>query len=210
MWRGSKGSIALEAAVTMPFFLAFVIALTSMIQMSITQLALHTATSETTKIIAAHMYPVELLVEGAKATGAGQTIMQTVDHVKSAREAVLQAESLFGDFSFLVPDAILDLAVWAERFKSKIQTQAQEGIEDALIASFQPLFRSFANQSLPQTTQLRKEQLRIVKITFPIPGNREYADFGIVAEYTFKLNIPFFHKQITLRDQAYERVWVGE
>ncbi|MFD2612173.1 hypothetical protein [Paenibacillus gansuensis] len=207
--RSTKGSIALEAAVSLPFFLAFVIALNVMIQMSIMQLALHTAVTETTKQIASHAYPVELMYLQAEASPLGQTLQTAAGHVKTAREAVAHAEELFGDFTYLIPDEMLDFAVWLKNYRQTAEQTAGEKAKLMLAKAFQPMFIQLTKKILPATMKLDATKLSLKEVILPVPGSREHAFVGITAEYTYTLPVPFIHKTVTLREQSYERAWVG-
>lgn len=55
------GSITLEAALALPFFLTMILALMATVQVAITEIALQTAVSETAKQIAHHYEPVHWL-----------------------------------------------------------------------------------------------------------------------------------------------------
>lgn len=56
-----RGSMVIEAAIIMPFFLAFVIAMISFVQIAVAEMALQSSVSETTKQVSAHMYPIYLM-----------------------------------------------------------------------------------------------------------------------------------------------------
>jgi hypothetical protein len=59
--RNQNGSLSLEATLVLPLFIAFLLFLIAMIQVARVEMALHNAAYETTKQIAAHMYPVQQL-----------------------------------------------------------------------------------------------------------------------------------------------------
>lgn len=57
-----SGSIVVEAAISLPFFLTFILSLIVFIQLTLTEMVLHTAVSETVKQIATHYTPIHDLL----------------------------------------------------------------------------------------------------------------------------------------------------
>jgi hypothetical protein len=79
--RNNKGSITLEAALILPLFLAFVVMLMVLIRMTIIQIALDNATSELTKQVSTHMYPIALVFDALSKTDGGETTLKIYDLV---------------------------------------------------------------------------------------------------------------------------------
>lgn len=64
--RKDNGSITLEAAMILPFFMLFIIFLATIIRIAIADMALYKAASETTEVIVAYSYPVEVATSTAE------------------------------------------------------------------------------------------------------------------------------------------------
>lgn len=193
----------------MPLFMAFIVALMAVIQLSVTQMALHVVVRETTKQVAAHMYPVELLYKHIQSTSVGQTITQVVDMVKQTREKTMQAEQLVDNYAFFIPEPMIEFVKWEQAHRVQLEQGTQQTLQEMANLVFQPLFRLYASRLLEGQGKLDTDMLKVKKVTLPRIGNKDHAYFGVIAEYTFKLPVPFFQKEITLQDQAYERVWIG-
>ncbi|HEY0828978.1 MAG TPA: TadE family protein [Bacilli bacterium] len=177
--RKDSGSIALEAALIMPLFLVFVLSLITLIKISIIDIALSSAVSETTKQIAAHMYPVDLLY-------------QDYEH-----------------YSFLIPPPLLEVAKWELYQRNSIEDSLNHKYNQALNRVFKPLLNYFVDVNSGDIKKLNSSQLTIEKVTLPNLSNRSRAIFGIEAKYQLTLPIPFFRKIIYIRKRSLERVWVG-
>lgn len=75
-----EGSMVVEAAMVLPFFLLFVLFLISIVQMTLYSTALQSTASDTVKSISTHMYPAALAVQKWGATSEADA-----DAVKGAR-----------------------------------------------------------------------------------------------------------------------------
>lgn len=58
-----EGSMVVEAAMVLPFFLLFVLFLISIVQMTLYSTALQSTASDTVKSLSTHMYPAALAVQ---------------------------------------------------------------------------------------------------------------------------------------------------
>lgn len=206
-WSKEDGGIALEAALTMPFFLAFVIALNCFIQISIAETALKTAVMETTKGLAANMYPVEVIYEEvvsrAGETAAGKHIQQLVDKAREAQADWKEIEDTIGSFAALVPESSLQWLEWESKFQDQ-KDSVEEWLSRQIYAAFKPVLLHHTNTKL-----LHAERLEIVNMSFPSLASGDASFFTLEAEYTFKLPIPFFNRNITIKKRAHERSWTG-
>lgn len=216
-WSDDRGSMTLEAALILPFFMAFVFALTAMIQLSVAELALQSAVSETAKQIAAHLHPVRLMYGEAKSkvqgSKAGSAIQEMTNRVVDARGKLTGAEDFIEQYEKYIPGPIVDLAAWEKARREQLEQAGTEKMDDmkrqivdpALCRAFQPIVMHYANKNI-----LKGERLQIEQLTVPglESGGNDY--IGIQAKYLVKLPIPFIHKTVEIRKKAYERVWVGE
>jgi hypothetical protein len=202
----------IEASLILPFFIGFVLVLNSFIQISLAQFALQTAVSETNKQLASHMYPVKLLYIEAKnkveSSKAGELIQRVLDQVVQARSKVTDSEDFVERYASYIPEPIV---VWMEIEKKKREFLEEKGQDSAMKLlqpiinqAFTKLVQQFADQSL-----LRPAQLHVVDVDLPDLDSSSNAFIAIEAQYDLNLPIPFFHRTISLRKRAVERIWVG-
>lgn len=93
-----SGSMTLEAMVILPLFIAFFLAVTAMIHVVVVETALQSAVHETTKQVAAHIYPIYILHEYPEVQSWTAPVMDLVDKLpqflrKSMLDGVSQAAS---------------------------------------------------------------------------------------------------------------------
>ncbi|GIP32681.1 hypothetical protein J2TS4_18910 [Paenibacillus sp. J2TS4] len=200
----------------MPFFLAFALALNTIVQLSIVELSLKTTVMESTKQMAAYMYPVELLYTEAMKSETGSKLGAVwrgiVDKVGEARDKLIQAEEWVDDYAAFLPESIVKWMQWEQTFREQGEQLGQdayrqyynETLAPLIYDAFKPIVLRHADNHI-----IRPEQFRITDMTFPTLGNPSKAYFGIEAEVAFKLPIPFINKTVYLRKRAYERIWTG-
>jgi hypothetical protein len=202
----------IEASLILPFFISFVLVLNSFIQISIAQFALQTAVSETNKQLASHMYPVKLLYIEAKtqveSSKAGVVIQRVLDQVEQARSKITDSEDLVERYASYIPEPIV---VWMECEKRKREFLEENGQETAM-----KLLKPILNQAFTKlvlqftdTALLRPDQLHVVDVDLPDLDSSSDGFIAIEAQYDLNLPIPFFHRTLSLRKRAVERIWVG-
>jgi hypothetical protein len=206
---GNEGSIVLEAALVMPMFLAFIIALISLMRICIIEAAFDHALSDLTKQTAAHMYAIELIYDEAHSTEAGQQVFQHLERIKEARNGVLEAEDWVADYALFVPDPILDLVAFEKRHRENIEQSAERQMYASLNKIFRPLVAWYTDTGVSGDKWINPYQVNVTKVMFPDFRNKDEAYFGIEAEYRVNLFIPFFQTHVILKARAYERAWVG-
>lgn len=216
IWKLEQGGIALEAALVMPFFLAFVLAMASVIKLTVTDLALQRALTETTKPIAAYAYPVELLAGEARdayeSSKLGSAVNEVLSRVASARDKLLQGEQMAEQYEAFIPDFMLSLISWEQMRREQLETMSQDQVDAFVDSQLNPVIRGVFQKLVLQAADPKAivgERLRIVDVKLPKLGSKEEAFIGLTAEYDVRLPIPFYKKKITLRKQAFERLWIG-
>lgn len=216
MCKREQGGIALEAALVMPFFLAFVLAMASIIKLTVTDLALQRALTETTKPIAAYAYPAQLLAVEAKmvyeSSSVGSTINELIGRVTSARDKLLQGEQLTERYEAFIPDFMLSLVSWEQQKREQLESNSQEQVDAFVNNQLNPIIRQVFKSLVLQaadTHALSAQRLRVVEVKLPKLDHPGEAFIGITAEYDVRLPIPFYTRIITLRKQCYERLWIG-
>jgi hypothetical protein len=198
--RKEDGSIVVEASLIMPIFLSFVILLITMIRISIVEIELNHAVSEATKQISVHMYPIGLLYDGFSNTKYGEKTHEIAGKVEKIRNEIIEAENKANDYSAFFPQEVKNLLSIRKKFETGVV-----GVYDSLLArTFQPIVDSYVDDQIIQL-----ENLQVTKITLPNLKDRDQVYFGINVRYDMPLHIPFINKIITFKQQAYERVWVG-
>jgi hypothetical protein len=191
-----RGSIVLEAALVMPVLMLALLAFIIMIRLCAVQMALHSATSQTARQIAAHMRPVEL------AWLQTQTAAEPSLFSPSGRELPPWSEAAAQAAEWL-PEPVGELASSALRGDwQPLQTAAATELGRAAV---EPLLRQFADKAL-----LSPERLRLSGLTLPDLGKNREPLLAIAAQYEFPLKLPFSDKPIILQEQAVERVWISD
>ncbi|WP_280772019.1 TadE/TadG family type IV pilus assembly protein [Salipaludibacillus daqingensis] len=182
--RKEDGSLTLEAALVMPVFLLFTVFLATMIRISIADMALKQAVSESTEIIATHAYPVVL---------AGQSAQSYADRwIRNHTEEELDLDQASSFADHILQEFGVDAGA--------ILTNAVEGeVEKIMKAKFSETTGGdglFSNDTLE------------VEITeFPSLASDSY--IGVAATYEIPIQVPFVNQTITLEQRAYERLWTG-
>jgi hypothetical protein len=211
-----KGGIMLEAALILPFFLAFVVGLVICIQIACLEMALQAGVSEATKSIAGQLYPVRLLVQEAKVkfeqSGPAEIINSAINHVQSAREQVSNAESLADEYAAYIPEPLLELVKWekekrqqGEEFVTEEKDELYEQqVKPRINAAFTPIVYAFCDHLTVQ-----RSNFKVITVTLPSLYNDGDAYFGIEAEISYRLPVPFLSQTILLKKRAFERAWVG-
>ncbi|MFE5317376.1 TadE/TadG family type IV pilus assembly protein [Paenibacillus sp. NPDC056579] len=219
MARQEDGGIVLEAALVLPLFLSFIVMLIAFIQVSLAEMALQSAVSDTTKVVAANMYPVDLLYQQAKSqwgqSAAAGWVDQALSQIQAAKQRVEDTEKFVEDYESWIPDVVVQLVGWEKTYRTHLEELGQATTDDArkkleeaykplVHKAFTPIVAMYANK-----TRLKKERLKVTDVMFPDLNNKENAFIGIEAEYELPLAVPFFRKTVTIRKKAYERAWVG-
>lgn len=181
------GGIAVESAIMLPIFLAFVLALIMFTYISLIELALQSAVTETVKSISTQVYPVKLLMEAAK---------KGKDNIlDNSRIEDFKNDNLFKDM--LVENLPEEMKI--------VMNSLNSAINPTLYQTLKPVVYHYANKQL-----LNQNQMKIVDVKIPDLVGKSQLFFGIEVKYEFKLPVPFFNKTIIITRRAYERVWIGE
>lgn len=181
--RSEDGSLTLEAAMVMPFFLLFVVFLATVIRISVADMALRNAVNDTAEIVATHVYPAALAERAARS--------KLDDQVK----AYTQGELDLNKASELV-SGILD------EFGINLMGHVNSIAGNALTPVVQSKFEQSTEDGF-----FKKDRLS-VKVEAPSSFlSGQY--IGIIGTYEIGITAPFVNKKITLQKKAYERLWSG-
>jgi hypothetical protein len=210
------GGIVLEAALILPLFLAFVVGLVACIQIAIVEMTLQSGVSEATKTIAGQLYPVRLLVQEAQSryeqSSAAELFNTAISHVQTARNHVLNSEEFADEYAAYIPDSVLELVRWEQEKRElgedmgqeKLDSLYESQIKPRVLSAFTPIVYAFCNSS-----SLGRSGFEVTSVTLPSMEQGGDAFFGIEAEYTYRLPIPFMSQTIVIKKRAYERAWIG-
>jgi hypothetical protein len=203
--RNEQGSIVLEASLIMPLFLALILAMISILSIAITDIALYAGVSETTKQVAAHMYPVQEIASTAMESEWGTRISEWISKVRTTRQTMDAAAQEADLYAHAIPESLLIVLDQYRQLTGTMDQFASEQWNRMLSAAFEPMLASYLDSGVWPGGSRPK----VVKVVFPNLLERSNPYFGIEAEYTLRLPIPFVTKTITLRHKAYERIWIG-
>ncbi len=185
--RNERGGIVLEASLILPLFMSFILAFIMLIQISLIELALQSAVSESVKTISANIYPVKLIADKVK------------DNVESNESYTKIIETMQQVFAFHTSTS--DSKGWVEQF---IDYFSKTFFVPARNYFFSSMVYYFANHQI-----LERDRLQVVQVEVPDIINGTDPFFGIEVQYKYRLPVPFLSREIILSKRAYERVWLG-
>jgi len=197
-FRGSGGSITVEAALVVPFVALIATAFVACMQLVLAEMALQRATSQTVKLVSAHLYPLAL----AQRSEIGQQVEQTAATAGEWVNKVEHAAALLEAYEAYLPGNVSGwLADTAEWFR-----QMTDRTADAVLGR---VFLPVLKERLGSARWIDPEDVSITNVVFPNFGDRSNAYFGLTAAYTVRLRLPFYRTTITIEVDAYERVWLA-
>lgn len=199
-----KGSIVLEAAIIMPFFLAFILIMIGFLHVCAVELALQDSVSEAVQQVSAHAYPVQLLYEKVSNLTEGTNLQAMLQDALAAREGLIKAEHFVNEYAALVPDFIYRLMRWEQTHREQLETGGFELYQRTLNETFQPFVAYYADNSF-----IRRDRITVTKVHIPNLAHRNPAYFGLEVQYELTMPIPFFHRTLRIHKKAKERVWIG-
>ncbi|MCZ8521515.1 MULTISPECIES: TadE/TadG family type IV pilus assembly protein [Paenibacillus] len=213
--RGDKGSMVLEAALTLPFFLAFVMLLVGFIRISLAEMALQSTVSEAAKVMAANMYPMRQMYLQGQAQWQNSPTSAWLDNVvtqaNTATQTVTDTEAFVENYAQWIPAPLVQLVAWEKSKREQVQSwgtdkagEAKEAAQRRIAEGASPIIASFADEG-----RLDKERIKVTALQFPNLENLEEAYITIEAEYPYTFQVPFFKKTVILKKKATERAWVG-
>lgn len=209
------GSITLEAALVLPFFLAFLLLLIAFIRVSLAEMALQSAVSESAKVIAANMYPVELLYRQGQTqwqnSQASVWLGNVVAQLETTRQTVINSEQFVEDYSRWIPEPMVRLVAWEKERRERLEAlgssakdETKKKVEQKVAEAATPIVASFADMG-----SLERRKFKVTSLQFPSFDDREKAFVAIEAQYEYTFAVPFFKKTVVLRKRAQERAWIG-
>lgn len=188
--KNERGSVTLEAAVVMPFFILFIVFLIFMIRFALIDIAINQASSETAKNIATQVYPAKRIADLA---------------IESIEPSGKYAE-VIGDAQEVAEDIILGFEQLGltETFYETIESTGNDVISASVSGVVRPLVLSELEPAI--AIGFIDPEKVIVKQASMGEGFK-YVE--IIVEYEVELPIPFIERTFKIQKKAYERLWTG-
>lgn len=191
--RKDDGSITLEAALILPIFMLFIVFLATLIRISIADMALYKAASETTEVIVSFAYPVDLATTAAE------------DFAKDKIQSILPDQVA----SEVTPDELIN---WADEallfFGVDVATSVENLFENlsagALQSTVEDKFTQAAGDRFFTTDSLEVTNVELPETAY---GSGQYLQVEVT--YEIPIALPFLNESIILSKTATERVWTG-
>lgn len=205
-----EGSMVVEAAMILPFFLLFVLFLISIVQMTLYSTALQSTASDTVKSISTHMYPAALAVQkwGTSSEVSDDSGWDDSDHSAGLNWTIprLSLTDWGNSYAESLPNPLNEWVMSAlesgEGPLQKLQAQTSESVLDLAI---KPLLKPYLTSDL-----LDYERIHVSNVMVPElkEGTRPY--LGLVVSYKSLMKVPFLNQSIVLEASAVERLWIGD
>lgn len=187
--RKDDGSITLEAAMVLPFFMIFIMFLATLIRISVADMALYKAAAETNEVIVAFAYPVDLATTAAE------------EFAKDKVQSILPDEVSTDDLINWTNEALLFFGV-------DVAASAESLFEDlaasAVLPILQDKFEIAAGDAFFDTSYLNVDNIELPSLA---AGTGEYLQIEV--SYEIPISIPFINESIILSKTASERIWTG-
>ena len=195
-----KGSMVVEASIVLPLFMFFVIFLIYMVQMTLVSTALQTTVSDAVKMVATHLYPISLAVEG------GEQVEEQQPSVTHWEIPKLSLQDWADSYSSSLPNPINEwVREAAAAGDAPLQELKNETAETVLDPVVKPLLKPFMPAGL-----LEYDRLHVSNISVPNLRSGDYPYFGVEVSYELPIRVPFIGKEIVLQAKAQERLWIGD
>lgn len=196
--------MSLEGVIVLPFFIAFAVTLIILIRISIVQMALQSAVSETTKQIATHYYPMAIAYGKWQQTDLAQGIDKAMGYAD-------QAQAKVDEYGAMVPPILIDgTETKLNGSEVRISDWCDEQVNNAAKAAVSPLAEA-AVKAVADRNVLNVDKISAKVVDIPDMDELSKSGYiAIEAEYEMALNIPFIHVEpIKIKKRAVERAWIG-
>ncbi|MFD2046156.1 hypothetical protein ACFSTA_11765 [Ornithinibacillus salinisoli] len=189
--RKENGSITLEAAMILPFFLFFILFLTMIIRLAVADMALYKAASETSELVVAYAYPVAVTKQGA------------TDFIDN------KIKSIESETDVDITGAIEWTKQGLDFFGVDIQGSIENLFEDGLRDLIEPTVQNKFKEATGGWNFFKEDNLEVTNVEIPslVGGSDDYLEINV--QYTFDLSLPFVNEEIVLKKTSYERIWNG-
>lgn len=198
--RKEHGSMVVEAAMILPIFLLFVIFLIYIVKMAFVTIALQMTVSDTVKQVAAHMYPVAIVMEKNE-DSSGESQREDGKDSFGSETPKLTMEDLEQAYSQILPPPIGDWVKDSKLFRDAEDILYQSA-GDALI---KPIMKPFVQQGV-----LDYERIHVTRVLLPHMKKKDMPYLSLEISYTMPMKVPFLNRELVLQAKAAERIWIGD
>lgn len=195
--KNERGSVTLEAAVVMPFFILFIVFLIFMIRFALIDIAINQAAGETAKNVATQVYPAKRLVDVAMdSLEPSGKYAEIISDAKGIAEDIISGFEQLGlteefyDMVGTVGDAVEDAG------NDAISSVASGVVHPLVLKELEPAIAiGFVEEDKVNTKR--------------VSMGEGFKYIELVVEYEVELPIPFLERTFKLQKKAYERLWIG-
>ncbi|WP_284139662.1 MULTISPECIES: TadE family protein [unclassified Virgibacillus] len=191
LFRKEDGSITLEAAMVLPFFMLFIVFLAMLIRLAVADMALYKAASETSEILVSYAYPADVVKSTA------------TDFINNKIQSIEREH-----------DVNLSEAMnWANEgmkfYGIDISTSIENYFESLAPSKLDPIMQEKFKQATGNWNFFNPENVKVTKVELPglVGGSGKFLEINV--QYKFDLSVPFVEKTILLKKTSYERLWNG-
>lgn len=200
-----KASITVEAALMLPMVLFLFLFFVFMIHASVIATSLQSAVTNTVKQVAAHMYPIELMME--RSSDVGSEGSRPWLRKPPAMTLKMTARHFLERFSNALPPPVNkwvsgNVVDWTEEQVEVAGEWGQARVGEGFI---RPLLVQYGIQGM-----LQEERIRVTHVKLPDIMNKEEPYVAVEIEYDLPMRVPFLFKTVTIAARASERIWIGD
>jgi len=195
--KNERGSVTLEAAVVMPFFILFVVFLIFMIRFALIDIAINQAAGETAKNVATQVYPAKRLVD---------TVMDNLQPSGKYTEIIQDAKGIAEDIL-----SGMDQLGLTEQFYDTVESlgdAAEDAGNDAISSVASGVVQPLVLKELEPAIAIgfvEEDKVNVKRVSM----GEGFKYIELVVEYEIELPIPFIERTFKLQKKAYERLWMG-
>src|SRR5690625_2125442 len=196
--KNERGSVTLEAAVVMPFFILFVVFLIFMIRFALIDIAINQAAGETAKNVATQVYPAKRLVD---------TVMDNLQPSGKYTEIIQDAKGIAEDIL-----SGMDQLGLTEQFYDTVESlgdAAEDAGNDAISSVASGVVQPLVLKELEPAIAIgfvEEDKVNVKRVSM----GEGFKYIELVVEYEIELPIPFIERTFKLQKKAYERLWRSE
>ena len=195
--KNERGSVTLEAAVVMPFFILFVVFLIFMIRFALIDIAINQAAGETAKNVATQVYLAKRLVD---------TVMDNLQPSGKYTEIIQDAKGIAEDIL-----SGMDQLGLTEQFYDTVESlgdAAEDAGNDAISSVASGVVQPLVLKELESAIAIgfvEEDKVNVKRVSM----GEGFKYIELVVEYEIELPIPFIERTFKLQKKAYERLWMG-
>ena len=195
--KNERGSVTLEAAVVMPFFILFIVFLIFMIRFALIDIAINQAASETAKNVATQVYPAKRLVDVAM-----DQLEPSGKYAEIIKDAKGIAEDIISGFEQLgLTEEFYDMV-------GSVGDAAEDAGNDAISSVASGVVQPLVLKELEPAIAIgfvEEDKVNVKRVSM----GEGFKYIELVVEYEIELPIPFIERTFKLQKKAYERLWMG-